>query len=316
VRLSSAGAPLRINKRPYPGVLELIPSEKLVINEVGMETYLLGVIGKESYTDFEYAALRAQAVASRTYALYQVLFYTKRPWHVEDNTSSQMYAGSGGVADRIRKVVAETRGLVLTYEGKVFQSYFHSTCGGNTTKAGKFYRDADVTPLAGTSCSFCRPSPDRPFRPTYTWEADYSEPSVRRALAAHPEARAAMRRHGVKLGRITGIEPILDPGDIHAEYVRIYHEFGRFELFSPILQQTCNSLGAERLFKSVAITGCELRGDILHFKGRGYGHGVGMCQFGAQGQALEGRNFIAILNYYYPEAVLMQAWPYEIAARE
>ena len=302
VRLSSAGADLRINDHPYGGVIELVPQQKLVINEIDCEDYLLGVVGKECYPSFEYAALRAQAIASRTYALYNRLFRRNREYHLKDTVYSQVYGGSGNVPDRVRRAVAETCGLVLSYQGRIFQAYCHSTCGGNTTAAAKYLREPDLPPLRGVSCPYCQNSPK------YAWIAEYREKRLRQSLADYPAIRDALAKHGMKLGRITALEPILTEHDIYPEYFRVVHTEGSLEVHAPTLQNVCNGLTETKTFLSVAVTACTPNKELLTVEGHGSGHGLGLCQYGAQGQALRGRNYLSILTHYYPGASLMRAW--------
>ena len=304
IRLDSTGAPLQINNIPYPGVLELIPRKKLVISELSCEEYLLGVVSKEGCADFHPNALRALAVASRTYALYQKLFRKGREWHLRDTVASQVYGGHGTVPERVRRVVAETCGLVLTFKGKIFQAYYHSTCGGNTTRASKYFNEPDILPLSGTQCGFCRRSP------FFSWAADFDERAVRKALLDQPAVRKELAARRSALGRITAVEPILEPGDIYPEYFRVVHKKGTFEIHAPLLRSCLNSLPPRGRFRSVA-TGPAVvssNGQVLHFRGHGWGHGVGLCVFGAEGRARAGRDFVSILYAYYPGAVLCRAW--------
>jgi len=303
--LQSTGKPLRINEAVYRGAIELIPSEGLVVNKLSCEEYLLGVVGHESPPRFEPAALRAQAIASRTYVLYQYLFRTKSLWHVTDTTTSQVYGGHGTIPSSVRRAVAETCGLVLSYRGRIFQAYYHATCGGNTTRASRYFAERDIPPLKGTICKWCRKSP------FYTWEAEYQEPVVRRALAAHSAVRRALAQSGVTLGPIKAFEPLLEPGDRWARYVRVIHKNGSFELLVPLLRSILNNLTGDGRFRSMAFDTARVdpATHIVRFHGHGCGHGVGLCQYGAQGQALAGRDYVTILLHYYPGATLLKAWP-------
>jgi len=302
VRIAPGARTLRINDKPYAGTIELVPEKQLAINELSCEEYLLGVVGNEARADFELAALRAQAIASRTYATYQWSFRKNGEYHLVDTTASQVYGGAGEVPERVRRAVAETCGLVLTYEGRIFQAYYHSTCGGNTTVAQKYFNEPDIPPLRGASCIFCRKSP------AHDWVADFHERSVRDALAAHAGVRECLAKAGQTLGKIVRIEPATTAGDIYPEYLRVVHENGSCAIHAPVLRSIINGIGRNQEFKSPALTAGDVRGDILHLEGHGWGHGVGMCQYGAQGQALDGKDFFAILLYYYPDATLMRAW--------
>lgn len=300
-----------IDKDPYTGVLEFAPDKALVVNELDFETYLLGVVGSEMPARFQIDALRAQAIASRTYALYNWLFIgARRAWHLDDDTFSQVYRGQAAANARVKAVVAETCGLVMVYGDKVFQAYYHSTCGGNTRKASataEFAKEPDIQPLEGTTCTFCSESS------AYAWQEEYNERHVRDALAARAGGKLA-------LGRITAIEPVapVAGGGIYANHVRITHDRDPrrpIDILATIFRSALNSV-REGSCKSTAFTAFRVHGDVLRVEGRGFGHGVGMCQYGAQGQARRGRDYLRILRYYYPGIGFMRAWSREAQAAQ
>ncbi|HNR99888.1 MAG TPA: SpoIID/LytB domain-containing protein [Planctomycetota bacterium] len=296
----------RIEKDAYTGVLEFAPDKALIVNELDFESYLLGVVGSEMPARFQTDALRAQAITSRTYALYNWLFIgARRAWHLDDDAFSQVYRGQAALNARVKAAVAETCGLVMVYDGKVFQAYYHSTCGGGTRKASaaaEFVKEPDIRPLAGAACGFCSESP------AYAWQEEYNERHVRNALAARAGAALA-------LGRITAIEPVAPPedGGIYANRLRIWHAGNPqapVEILATIFKSALNSL-RESSCKSTAFTTFQVHGDVLRVEGRGFGHGVGMCQYGAQGQARQGRDYLRILRHYYPGIGFMRAWSRE-----
>ncbi len=304
VRIAAEGSRLQLNGIPYGGVIELIPAQQAVINEVPCEEYVVGVVGNEMYASAGVDALRAQAIACRTYAIYHRIFRSTGSWHINDE--AQIYRGYANVADRVSKAVAETCGLVLTYQGKIFQSYFHSTCGGNTTRASKYFREPDLPPLSGTRCEYCTGSDH------FRWKVEYREENVRRILGAHGAVKEELAQAGLQLGRITEIEPLLEPHDAYPEYFRVtfdtHSQSGSFEIHAPLLRALLNELEPKNRFRSVAVAPCRLSGAMLRFVGRGWGHGVGMCTFGAQGQAAAGRDFVTILKHYYPGSTILRAW--------
>jgi stage II sporulation protein D len=119
VRISAAGA-VRVNGHTYRGVIELRKKTNgllLVVNELDLESYLLGVVAAEIPADWEMEALKAQAVASRTYALYEKRNAGRRPYHILATVDSQMYLGKRGERSRATTAVEKTRGLIITYRG-------------------------------------------------------------------------------------------------------------------------------------------------------------------------------------------------------
>jgi stage II sporulation protein D len=289
VRMRAAeGASFRIGSRRYPGTLEVArEGEGLrVVDETGLETYLEGVVGFEMPASWEAEALKAQAVAARTYAAARRsdARAAGAAFDLRDDTRSQVYGGrpEGAWAPRVREAVAATAGTVLAARGKPFTAYFHSTCGGHTESAERvFATDRGVGPLAGSPCGFCEGSP------AYRWEARLAKADVEAALD------------------VEGIESVQaeDPGPSgRCSEVRV-ETAGGPRLFPAM--EFRKKIGYAVL-KSTAF-GAEVEGEEIRFRGTGFGHGVGMCQWGARGMARAGRTYREILLHYYPGADLVQA---------
>ena len=135
------------------------------VNHLDVEGYLYGVLHHEVGTWWPMGALEAQAIAARTYALYEVQTSKAQLYDLKSGTGSQMYGGSTTERYRAKRAVDHTRGKVLTSQGKIFPAYFHATCAGRTAAAKELW-DIDVPALAGgTLCSYCRISPH------YYWRA-------------------------------------------------------------------------------------------------------------------------------------------------
>ena len=122
VRVSSSQGQVKVNGHSYRGTIELRKKSSgtlLVINDLDLESYLLGVVAAEIPADWEMEALKAQAVASRTYALYQKKNAGKRLYHILATVDSQMYLGKRGERQRAAQAIAETRGMIITYRGEI-----------------------------------------------------------------------------------------------------------------------------------------------------------------------------------------------------
>jgi len=154
VRVRSTDEFIQVNGKQYRGWVELRKKKNgllLVVNDLDLEEYLMGVIAAEVPPDWEFEALKAQAVASRTYALYEKRNAGKRPYHILSTITSQVYNGVNGEHGRAVKAVKETKGLILTHQGKVISAFYHANCGGHTENASEIW-GIDAPYLQGVDC--------------------------------------------------------------------------------------------------------------------------------------------------------------------
>jgi stage II sporulation protein D len=283
-------APGDMERRMFRGSLLLSRGAGAIAvsNRLTLEEYLAGVVGAEmpaSSSPIE--ALKAQAVASRTYALYALLRAAAdgRSARFAADDSFQVYAGRAGEHRRVLQAVSETAGEVLTYRGGLFRAYFHSTCGGRTVDASRLFGEPPIEPLHGIACAACDGTQ------FFRWEVLVPAADIERAL----EAWAAER--GVKLGRLVSLEVCEETPEGRAAYLRARHTGGSFEVgverFRALLQA-----GRVPPLKSASFTVAVEEGG-LRFRGGGYGHGAGLCQVGAVRQGME-RGYREILASYYP----------------
>ncbi|MHC4472777.1 MAG: SpoIID/LytB domain-containing protein [Planctomycetota bacterium] len=284
--VTTEGAAIRVDGKPYPGGLLLRPGASGVdlIVVTDLESYLPGVLAKELAPAFPPAALRAQAIAARTYAIH-VMRRRRRAdgYDLRDDTSDQAYGGlvepRGGPLTR---AVEETRGMVLVHRSMPFKAFYHSTCGGHTAEKREVFGGARLPALSGVPCVWCRKSKH------YRWTNDeLTAEAVQRGLGlpGPPQAASVSRRgRGRRATRIRFLVP--EPVEMDAAEVR-------------------NRLGPNVL-KSTLIFEITLAGGRVRFEGGGYGHGVGMCQMGATGMAKAGASPGDILSHYYPGADLQR----------
>ncbi len=287
LRIVTDGSPLRVGDRSYPGDLLLVPAEQgvLLVLETDVESYLPGVLAGELTADFPPAALRAQAVASRTYALQaREARAARRPFDLADDQTSQVDRGLPGPrGEPFRAAVRATRGMVLLYRGRLLPAYFHSTCGGHTASAAEVFGGPLVPPLAGVPCEYCRAS--RLFR----WERRLPLETVRRALGLPGPIRSVTVSRRDRGGRALAFRfRAPDPVDLPAATVR-------------------RKLGPGVLY-STLILRLETTDTELVLSGGGWGHGVGLCQMGALGMARAGAAAGDILRHYYPAADLVRMY--------
>jgi stage II sporulation protein D len=278
---------LYFNQTRFRGALEIVRSSSApvfyAVNELDLESYLYGVLHHEVAHWWPMDALKAQAVAARTYALYQIQVSKNQPYDVKSGTSSQVYGGSTVERYRAKRAVDATAGQVLMYRGKIFPTYFHATCAGTTAAASELWK-IDLVPLrGGVLCNYCR------FSPHYFWEVSVP-------LAQLEEK---MNQFGNPVGRILKIEII---SQTPSARLGSLHITGTDKETTVAAKDFRIWVGGDKI-RSTRFT-VEVRDDTAVFHGKGWGHGVGLCQWGTFGQALLGRTYEEILKFYYPESKL------------
>jgi len=285
VRVQAVNGPIRVNGKNYRGSVELRRKQNgriLVINDLDIEDYLKGVIASEIPQKWEFEALKAQAVAARTYALYQKRSAGNRSYHMLATVSSQVYNGSSGEASNAVRAVLETRGIVLVYQGKVIPAFFHANCGGHTEDAAELW-GIDAPYLKGVDCE-CQD-----IVVNGLWEKRIGLPRI----------AGVMRQLGYRLNEISdiGIGIITPAGRVKEVAVRSEG------MTSLVPGETLRAALGNTEIPSVFFE-LELSDGEAVFSGRGSGHGVGLCQWGAKEMAQRGYDYQAILSHYYPGTVL------------
>ncbi len=300
----------KINGDDYRGKLQFIINPDRhsfdVVNLVPLEPYLASVVGAEMPNYWEPAALQAQAIAARTYCLYiKRHFGTKRKWDVRKTQANQVYLGVASESIQTWNAVYRTYGEVLVCKHPagnedIFPTYYSSTCGGHTENSEHVFGDS-FEPLVGVPCPYCKDVAKASF---FFWPmAQFDKATVTTKLF---KRYSSLKR----LGEITNIIPARQSN---------YGKFSRLTLVK-LLGSTgkSDSLRAEDLRLTIDPTGNKIKSTICKIinmgdkwaflSGRGYGHGVGMCQCGAQAMARGGKNTRHILSYYYPGSKIISVY--------
>ena len=301
VRIRATAGDMQIGHRMHEGWVEWIPDAPYsgswkLIERLPMERYLIGVVSREmSASSFPASALEAQAVAARTYSYFQYRTRNRsRRHHVYGDTRSQAYGGTARVPQEVIDAVEKTRGMILLTSGQIFESFYHSTCGGRTCSAAEAFGMADVSSMRSVSCAGCEGSRFS------SWRREVEQTEILRALEDVCEGT------GVTVGTVKQLVPVETAQSGHVPYIRVVHSSGSFEVETQRLRTALASSGGGRLRSSSF--------QVLHtadrfvFDGKGWGHGVGMCQVGARGYALRGANRTWILQHYYPGAQIRRLW--------
>ena len=296
IESASAGEPLRVGAQEAAPkvVVHLAAGGLTIIAHVDMEEYLAGVLAGEVPERWHAEALKAQAIASRSYACYQAKKNTAELYDVDNTVMSQVFRPGARHNPVLDAAVGGTRGLILTDHGALFPAYFHSTCGGHTADvASVFPEQANIGPLKGAPCSFCTASP------SYRWKCTLNKEAVTQKLkSSYAPAQ--------NMGLLTGLEFVDASGrnSGRATQVRAHSKGGT--VIVPGNQ--FRLLSGARDLKSLWIEQVADKGDVLEISGRGYGHGVGLCQYGAEGMAAAGHTYPQILGLYYPGADLKKMY--------
>jgi len=295
-----------LNGDAYRGKLKLIirpdGGSFDAINLVPPEAYLAGVVGAEMPNYWEPEALKAQAIAARTYCLYiKKRFGGNRKWDMKKTAAHQVYRGVIAESTQIWNIVNQTKGQILVCKQSdgtedIFPTYYSSTCGGHTENSKNVFGDS-FEPLIGVACPYCKDVAKPKF---FSWPMIQFDNAyvVTRLLQRYPNLK--------QLGEITNIEPTEQSDYENAEFSRLTKiKLSGSNGKSDFLRAEDFRLAIDPTGRKVKSAICQIvkRGDKWAFlSGRGWGHGVGMCQCGAQGMARQGKNAKQILSYYYPDS--------------
>jgi stage II sporulation protein D len=296
--------------RRYRGELVVHASNAglTVVNRLPVDEYLKGVVPMEigtTRTMEEFAAAEAQAVAARSYAYSRIGWSGDRRWYdLRPTVVDQAYGGVNAETVVGTRAVESTAGLVLKYDGRTVNAPYHSTCGGTTAEApeawptrGEPYLQRVSDRIPGTDRFFCDISPR--FRWTKQVPGDRLEGAVARYLREYADVPARGPGHvrAVSVvsrtlsGRVASVEIATGRG-------------GPYMLRGNDARFVLRAAGGEILnsayfdVDSAPTSGGRLTS--LTLRGAGYGHGVGMCQWGAIGRARAGQDFRTILGAYFP----------------
>ena len=292
---------LWINDHLYRGSLRVIRTSAnrlRAVNYINIEDYLASVLNGEMPDSFPQAARSAQAIAARTYALYQAKTFGKHStYDLRSGTGSQVYQGvqyRNAKGKRIavenrssRQIIDRTRGVVCTHRGKLFCTYYSSICGGRTTNGKAIFKDA-ATPLMSVPCDWCVGSK------YYRWKSSVTRNTVERQLQKYFTQK---NRSFDQLKEVT-LQKATRRGNI--PLVRVSTTHSSMELSSYVFRLRVSPKKIRSPYFLV-----QDQGTHFAFSGRGWGHGVGLCQWGARGQALAGRSATHILMHYYPHSELI-----------
>ncbi|NOX57651.1 MAG: SpoIID/LytB domain-containing protein [Planctomycetes bacterium] len=291
--------------RSYAGEIEFSVRDDgvlRVVNRVDIESYISGVVPREASSAFGDESLKGQAIAARTYAMYIMAQRADRSYDLRASEGAQVYGGiaTGSFGRRASEAVEATRGLVLSHSTpdgpRVFCAYYSSACGGRSQSLSDVQQSKTPEPLrGGVQCDFCSIAPKNIYR----WGPN--EITKSKLLSRLQNRRKAF-------------EGWTSIGDIR---VVKRTSFGRVQTVSVQSKKGEEILMRAEPFRlavgsrTMRSTHCQILdsgASIRLTDGQGFGHGLGLCQWGMEGLARQGRQAGEILRFYYPGSRIVRAY--------
>ena len=283
---------ITVGGKRYKGniVLKINNRKKLtVINELYLEEYICGIMTKEVAPSWSFESLKAQAIVARTYVIKNLGKHGTNGFDLCSKTHCQVYGGADSEDERSNRAVYDTAGEILKYNGEIINSLYHSSCGGRTEDVRNVWSDSlpdrrqagkteNPEYLTGVKCGFC--DKDK----WYNWSSAISLKTVRDNL----------RSSGYKVGDVKKIKTVGRTSSDRVKEILVEHTKGVLWLRSNRFRMAMNP----NIIRSANFT-VKIKNGVAYFKGHGWGHGVGMCQWGAKGMAENGWNYKKILKHYY-----------------
>jgi stage II sporulation protein D len=257
-----------------------------VINILPMEDYLRGVVGKEVSFYWPFEVLKTQAIVARTYSYDRQIKKKFLLYDLKGTVDSQVYGGVSAETGLIDRAVKETENQVLKYQGRIFPTFYHSSCGGETEASHNIWA-IELKPLNGRVCIYCK------YSPFQKWKVRYTDQQVSRALKNFPRAQSSKVKE-IRVKSRSGSKRVTWMEIVYANKQSIKMSGNTFRL----------KVGADQLRST--IFDVKKRGSYFYFEGRGWGHGIGLCQWGSKGMVdQKGMTAEEILLHYYPGSELL-----------
>jgi stage II sporulation protein D (peptidoglycan lytic transglycosylase) len=286
LRLSpTSGVSLRVNKREYPGTIEVVASgdNLVVVNELPLEEYLAGAVKAEAGDKMPLEMLKAQAIVARTYAAYHQHLNAGKPYQMVASTAHQQYVGRVAADSPVWTAVRETEGQVMLLQGALFPAFYHTDSGGHTEDPRVVFGTANMPAIKPVRVDFASESPH------HDWRLDMPL----------SELGSLLLKGGISVGRIVAVEVLERSSSLRATYIAVRGLKGTAMLRGNDLRRLIGYDTLKSTLFAVAVNGT-----VARFVGHGYGHGVGLDQWRAKTMADLGYDARQILEYYYPGAVL------------
>ncbi len=299
------------NQKEWPGKMRVVrtPSSVDLVVDVGMDSYLPGVIAKELYPSWCDAAYHAQAIAARSFAVVEEARWEgRRHYDMVAGQQSQAWIGATENAKAIA-AVRDTRGQVLVHDGVVVPAYYSSACGGRPANAFGVLTDNPFHNIVcvSTGNDSARRTSCCQGASIATWKVSIPLAKIQARLQAWGCANARPDLAALQLPSSVEISDKNSAG--RPVEFRIRTNKGVSVLIeAEDFRRAINAPGDSK--SSMRSCDCSIRivGATAEISGRGFGHGVGLCQHGAQEMGRKGSTYKQILARYYPQSMIVQAW--------
>ena len=291
ITLVGQSSPLIYNGSPYRGIIEIVPEieskDRYIVNVLPIEEYLYSVVPSEVPSNWPVDSLKAQAIAARTYLIYHLLNLNKpkKPYDIEATVNFQVYSGMRKENPRTTAAVDSTSNAILIYDNKPIHAFFHSNSGG-VTEAAENVWGAKMPYLIPVRSKFCKTGNN------YFWKQSVPQSYIDRKLAY------------LKIGTIKNV---LVLGRTESKRVDLLEVYGEERVVKMTGYEFRQKLGSTYI-KSLRF-GIERNLDGFNIKGMGFGHGVGLSQWGSYGMAKNNYTYLEILTHYY-RGVQLASIPY------
>lgn len=275
--------PIRIGKQEYPGRMEIFREGKklLLVSEVDMEDYIASVVSSELPASWGLETKKAQAVAARSYT-YMRRSTSKKAYHLDGTVADQVYKGLRADPSS-RAAVTATRGQVLGQGGRLVSTFYSSTCAGQTEAPENVWPGRPSHGVSSVECGFCEGSR------SLKWTTKLSEADLLTAARKSGHRAKSVKELLVLQTHSSGRTAQLELKTNRGEILWSANEFRKLLGWDQV---------RSTLFK------LRRRKQGYDLSGRGFGHGVGLCQWGAQGMDRKGMDYKDILSHYYPGSQL------------
>jgi len=295
IKLYSEGK-VKINGNIYPGEIEVFSKNGKTVsllNILDVETYLYGVLPYEIAPSWTEEMLKVQAIIARTYTIINLNRHKDEGFDLCSTVHCQVYKGiNENMELRIKKAVDSTKGFVVVDEknGDLVITYYHAACGGATENVSEIWPEVkDVKTLSGVKCDFCKNSP------YYEWNYPFD---IEKFVIK-------LKVNGYNIGdKIKNILVLSKTNHGRTKNLQIVGNKNTVEISGETLRKI---LGYNNL-KSTKIYKIEVKDNKIYFYGKGWGHGVGLCQWGANELTKQDKSFREVIEYYYPKAKIKKLY--------
>lgn len=267
-----------------------------IIDEVGLEDYVRGVLANEVRREWPMDALKAQAIAARTLAMNRIREHQSEGFDLCDTTHCQVYRGTLQETPETDAATRATSGEIITWRSQPIQALYCSCCGGYTA-ASYASQKLGVTPYLKAQKDILNGASACKSSTHFNWTYGVSASELAAALRSDSRTNP-----GAHFG---GIRVIREDSSGRAVFVEIKGERTREIDGYTVWNILCRKLG----WGSIKSARFKIRpvGSGYEFTGHGLGHGIGLCQWGANARAREGWSYMRILGFYYPGCKISQA---------